>query len=96
MFPLVEACRIAHKFLTPSEDTEAEANLQWLVLDGRVQTGDVVHLEGTGERNPSGPIVVVSSTGPVQEQGVGIHDVGSVDLQNGDAPKDMFHSNFAT
>lgn len=80
----------------PAEDTDAEANLQRLVLDGRVQTGDVVHWEGTGERNPSGPIVVMSSTGPEQEQGVGVHDVGSVALQNRDAPKDMIHSNFAT
>lgn len=62
--------------------TQRLTNLQWLVLDGRVQTGEVVHWEGAGERNPSGSVVVMSSTEAVHEQGVRVHDVGSVALKN--------------
>lgn len=59
-----------------------EANLQWMVLDGRVEAGEVVHREGAGKWKSSGPVVVWSSTGAVKEQGVGVHNVGAVALKH--------------
>lgn len=38
----------------------------------------------------------MSSTGAVQEQGVGIHDVGAVALKNTTTLEDVFHSYFVT
>lgn len=35
-----------------------EANLQWMVLDGQVEAGEVVHREGAGKWKSSGPVVV--------------------------------------
>lgn len=63
-------------------DLDPKANLQWLELNGCVQTGEVVHREGAGEGNPSCPVVVMPKSAAVKEQGVGVHDVGAVALKN--------------
>lgn len=75
---------------------DPKANLQWLKLNGRVQTGEFVHWEGAGEGNSSCPVVVMSGTGAVQEQGVGVHDVGAVALRTSTTSEDMVHSYFMT
>lgn len=82
--------------LFPGYDTSlgAKANLRWLKMNGDVQTGAVVHREGAGEGNPSCPVVVMSELGAVQEQGVGVHDMGAVALKNRTTSEDVFHSYF--
>lgn len=79
-----------------SGDLDPKANLQWLELNGRVKTGEFVQWEGAGEGNPSCPVVVMSGTGTVQEQGIGVHDVGAVALKDRTTSEDMFHACFAT
>lgn len=61
-----------------------------------MQTSVVVDREGAGEGKPSCPVVVVSGTGAVQEQGVGVHDVGAVALKNRMTSEDVFCSYFVT
>lgn len=73
-------------------DLNPKANLQWLKLNRRLQTGEVFHRKGASEGNSSCPVVVMSSFGAVQEQGVGVHDVCVVALKK----INMFHSFFVT
>lgn len=58
---------------------ELEADLRRLVSDGSVQAGGVTDREGAGEGDSSGPDVV--QVGRVQEQSVGVQDVGAVALK---------------
>lgn len=58
---------------------EREADLRRLVLYGCIQAGGVTDREGTSEGDSSGPEVVQVSR--VQEQSVGVQDVGAVALK---------------
>lgn len=70
---------IRNKCSRASVGDELEADLRRLELDGSVQAGGVTDREGAGEGDSSGPEVV--QVGRVQEQSVGVQDVGAVALK---------------
>lgn len=68
-----------YKCTRASVGDELEADLRRLESDGSVQAGGITDREGAGEGDSSGPEVV--QVGRVQEQSVGVQDVGAVALK---------------
>lgn len=68
-----------YKRTRASVGDELVADLRRLVSDGSIQAGGVTDREGAGEGDSSGPEVV--QVGRVQEQSVGVQDVGAVALK---------------